>query len=86
MYDIVEEVRDLFAQSLEHKNIHFDNQIISKSYIETDANMLRIVMRNITSNAIKFTPKDGWIIIAFNNNHITISDTGTGLPVLFWTN
>ncbi|MEI8245224.1 MAG: sensor histidine kinase [Lentisphaerota bacterium] len=58
-----------------------------------DANMLKTVIRNLVSNAIKFTPQNGYIYIKAelsNNNKILISihDSGVGIeksriPVLF---
>jgi len=36
-------------------------------------------VRNIFSNAVKFTPANGKIAIAFLNNVLTISDNGVGM-------
>ncbi len=58
---------------------HIDEHI----YVKADANMLKLVIRNLISNAIKFTPMGGNIqIIAVTQNHdclITIADSGTGI-------
>lgn len=51
--------------------------------IESDEDMLRFILRNITFNAIKFSPDHGTVIIsAYPKNgktHITISDEGVGM-------
>jgi two-component system sensor histidine kinase/response regulator len=48
-----------------------------------DRNMIAMVMRNLITNAIKFTPEFGEITISFANNaeknEITITDTGIGI-------
>ena len=51
--------------------------------IESDEDMLRFILRNITFNAIKFSPDHGTVIIrAYPKNgktHISISDEGVGM-------
>jgi PAS domain S-box-containing protein len=52
--------------------------------ITSDKKLLRIVIQNIISNAVKYTPKNGSVSITFeesnNNKNIIISDTGIGIP------
>ena len=51
--------------------------------ISADQNMLNTILRNLITNAIKFTHKDGSISIASRvkngKNEITVSDTGIGM-------
>ncbi|NOU47657.1 MAG: tetratricopeptide repeat protein [Bacteroidales bacterium] len=59
-------------------NIPNDMEVFADKY------MLKTVIRNIASNAIKFTPKDGKITCSANSNpdrsiEITIQDTGIGM-------
>lgn len=65
------------------KNIRFSNNIDSSILLNTDENYLRIIMRNIISNAIKFTNENGEIRINYsvedNNHNISISDSGIGM-------
>ena len=52
-------------------------------FINADKAMLNTILRNLISNAIKFTPNNGYIHITreVNNNtlEIAIHDTGVGL-------
>lgn len=49
-----------------------------------DPDIIERVMINLVGNALKFTPKDGNIIIEIKGephwNHITVSDNGPGIP------
>ncbi len=56
------------------------------SFIEADPKLLRMVIQNILSNAVKYTPDGGTINISISlvdreNIQIKIVDTGYGIPV-----
>ena len=82
--EIFEQLLTYFNQTLVIKDL-----IISKEYcadkviISTDKNMLTTIMRNIFSNAIKYTGKGGKItlrISQLNDRHVLeIEDTGIGM-------
>jgi signal transduction histidine kinase len=65
------------------KNINIENKIKSGILCFADMNMTTLVLRNIISNAIKFTPNGGIIKIdALANDKqvlVTIKDNGVGL-------
>ncbi len=53
--------------------------------MQADPKLLRMVMQNILSNAVKYTPNSGKIIMSISlpdksNILIKISDTGYGIP------
>ncbi len=70
-----------------NKNIKIINEINESDLCFCDANMLNTIIRNIATNAVKFTPNDGKItfsskIINIGKNKFTefsISDTGVGI-------
>ncbi len=68
---------------LKRKNINFNNLIDNDLLVFADKEMIRIVMRNLISNAIKFTPHDGTIYVIgkhFNNQtEIIVQDSGIGM-------
>ncbi|MBI3510601.1 MAG: tetratricopeptide repeat-containing sensor histidine kinase [Bacteroidetes bacterium] len=53
--------------------------------VNTDKNMLRLVLRNLISNAIKFSPENTQVVIRVakekNAVSISITDHGAGIPV-----
>jgi two-component system sensor histidine kinase/response regulator len=83
----VQEVSRSVTDSLENiaanKNIYLGNHIEAQQ-VYADRDMFTVVVRNLTTNAIKYTSADGEIILAseLNGNMLVISvkDTGTGMP------
>ena len=84
----IEETYNLLNQLAQDREISLKNQIPEDLFVEADNNMLNTIVRNLVSNAIKFTAKKGTIIISAksttgqnNNNFIEISvkDNGIGI-------
>lgn len=76
-------VRNLFKLKLKEKSLSLDFDIESESFVFADMQMTETVFRNLISNAIKFTPQFGLILITFENLDnevlIKIKDTGVGM-------
>ena len=72
----------LFRTIADHKGIKFSVDMEGNFDVFADKNMLLTVVRNLISNAIKFTSKGGAInIIVKQDNQfhkVTIKDTGIG--------
>lgn len=83
LLDIIEKIKELLLPSVSEKNITIKVDDC-EAEIYSDANMLNTVLRNLVSNAIKFTPKDGRVIISYSsddkNHYISVKDTGVGIP------
>jgi signal transduction histidine kinase/ligand-binding sensor domain-containing protein len=77
-------ILELLESHSSAKNIKLLNKIGIGVYIEADKNMIRTVIYNLVSNAIKFTNPGGCIIILskeFNGDiEISVSDNGIGIP------
>ena len=50
---------DLIQESAKHKNIEITNDIAVGVEVFADRNMIQTIIRNLVSNALKFTPKGG---------------------------
>jgi signal transduction histidine kinase len=65
------------------KNIIIKSNIKEKEFVYADENMLNIIIRNLLTNAIKFTHKDGFVNITSKdeNSYITVivEDNGVGM-------
>jgi signal transduction histidine kinase len=65
-----------------HKNIVLNNRI-EKQQVYADRNMFAVVVRNLTMNAIKYTPEVGEITLASELKDgmliISVKDNGTGM-------
>ncbi|MCQ2252165.1 MAG: ATP-binding protein [Bacteroidales bacterium] len=77
-----ETINEIKVQA-EKKNIMLFNQTEPGDNIWADKQMLQTIIRNITSNAIKFTNEGGIIVIGSqkteNETIITIEDNGVGM-------
>ena len=80
---IVQRNFDLFKENLEQKEITATYKEAESIYVFADPNHLDIILRNIILNAIKFTHKNGQIMVTSTIEDkqikIAISDTGSGM-------
>ncbi|OYZ00603.1 MAG: hypothetical protein B7Y37_09295 [Sphingobacteriia bacterium 28-36-52] len=80
---IVEEVLTSFSATLKQKNIQINNSISENDWVLSDKNLLALVIRNLISNALKFsyTGKAIWLNVENNETEvmICIADEGMGM-------
>jgi len=77
---VIDSISSLITAA-ELKNIKIDCQIPNEMMVNADVNSLQTIIRNITSNALKFTKPGGNISILSEqmNDHAVISVTDTGI-------
>jgi signal transduction histidine kinase len=80
---ILMEVYALHEQSAMSKKVRLRLNQISEVKCRADRNALRLILRNLVSNAIKFTPKNGIVILDIENDEnkckILVQDSGIGM-------
>ncbi|MDG5800763.1 ATP-binding protein [Marinilabiliaceae bacterium ANBcel2] len=88
LFLVTNDTSELLNQSAENKSIELINKINENIFVDADKEMLSTILRNLISNAIKFTPRYGKILInsnlikSDNNQHfviISVTDTGKGI-------
>lgn len=84
LFALVNEIIFAFATVAEEKSIIVNNQISAEIFIKTDKELLKIILRNLIINGIKFTPTKGNIKITYDNTDdnlhlITVIDSGIGI-------
>jgi len=84
-HELITEIKGLFASLAEEKNIKFIIEDNFNSNFNTDKTKLLQVLKNLLSNAFKFT-KDGSVSLLihpnFSNNKLIleVKDSGIGIP------
>ncbi len=84
VYRIVSDKLAMFKEDARRKNIRFTSLIRKDTYVLADIRCLKIIMRNLVSNAVKFTPCGGEVKISSGAAdegfiEITVCDTGIGM-------
>jgi signal transduction histidine kinase len=93
LHDLAERTVDLLVEVAQGKNIRLAHTVESELMIYADEYMVDTVMRNLTSNALKFTPAEGAVTISVrphqngtsSNNgaaelvEVMVTDTGVGI-------
>lgn len=83
LYDLVTENTEPLQLMINKKGITFHNKVNSKISAYFDYNTISVVIRNLISNGVKFTPRGGSIIVTAtktkNKVKLMVSDTGMGI-------
>ncbi len=81
--DLLTEVFQWLSNQAKHKSIQLKSDVSIATTVYTDKNSLSTVMRNLVSNAIKYTPYGGKVIVSTYEDElsfcVSISDTGVGM-------
>jgi signal transduction histidine kinase len=80
---LVNENINLLSEVAEGKSIKIISKLTGNTMVWSDSNQIDIVVRNLISNALKFTPDNGMITIMASEKddlwEVSIRDTGVGM-------
>ncbi|MDO1448697.1 HAMP domain-containing sensor histidine kinase [Rhodocytophaga aerolata] len=83
LHEVITKTVSLLTPAAENKDIRLTSQINNDLAVFADRNMISFTLRNILSNAIKFTNKGGSVSIVATlrdgQAEISIQDTGIGM-------
>lgn len=81
--EVTNELETIFGKVAKDKNIHFQNNIQNGVEVFADSNALNTILRNLTDNALKYTPSGGKVYLEARevsaDIEIQVSDTGIGM-------
>ena len=67
------------------RNLDFDLEAESNAVVTGQAEWLRVLIRNLVDNAVRYTPEGGQVRVAIHRNgshiELSVSDSGPGIPV-----
>ena len=85
-YDVCRQVCDCilqFENAWEEKEIELETDMEDSAFVEADESLLELVWNNLISNAVKFTPPGGTIMVKQSSQEdtvtVSVSDTGCGM-------
>ncbi len=83
LHNIIQQIEFNYLPLFENKNITFSNEVQHPSFIMADIDSLKIIIRNLLDNAIKFTEQNGTISCKSfekeNTIYLVIEDNGLGM-------
>ena len=83
LHDLVEKSTDAHASNAQAKHIQMTNVLPSPFEVRLDLNTMQVVLNNLISNAVKFTPDGGHILISGHQSEteicLSVKDTGVGM-------
>lgn len=83
LFEMVNSILELLRIHAEEKNINLISEVEKSVFIYADKDMINTVLRNLVSNAVKFTKPKGSVIVNADSKDgtvtIRVEDTGVGM-------
>jgi signal transduction histidine kinase len=83
MTDLIEEVKSESRSLFEHSELYFEWKVEPELRLQTDSAKLKVILKNLISNAVKFTEKGSVTVEVRRHDdgiEISVIDSGIGIP------
>jgi len=82
--DVTKECMDIMEGKALEKGVHLYSEIGKNTFVYADQDMVNLVLRNLISNALKFTDRGGTVRITSKKRdkkfvELSVTDTGVGI-------
>ncbi|MEP2771678.1 MAG: ATP-binding protein [Fulvivirga sp.] len=81
--ELIAENKELMTAQAISKNINIDKGEVKSTIVYADKNCINTVIRNLISNALKFTPEGGKVTVSVTNTNeevtVSVADNGVGM-------
>jgi signal transduction histidine kinase len=82
-YPIAIEMISLYEEMAKQKNIHLTHDIVQGTVVNSDSQMIKTILRNLITNAIKYTHANGTVHLSMKKDNeyqtISVKDSGVGI-------
>lgn len=82
-YTIAIEMISLYEEMAKQKNIHLTHDIVQGTMVNSDSQMIKTILRNLITNAIKYTHANGTVHLSMKKDNeyqtISVKDSGVGI-------
>ena len=82
--ELIERVINLNIEVAKLKNVNLTSEVEKSIFVQADPDMINVVLRNLVSNAIKFTNEEGKVNVSLeiidNQVCVNVTDNGVGIP------
>jgi signal transduction histidine kinase len=83
LYDVVNKITGISNHNAVRKKITIVNNVYHGNFVYADVDTIHSVIQNLISNAIKFTPAEGKVIVSSAAREgfidVSVEDTGIGI-------
>jgi len=83
LFEIVQNCVDDIEHQSQFKDIEVHNDIPKTYNIIADENLLKTILRNLINNAVKYTPRNGFVAISSEKDEtsfvVSVKDSGVGM-------
>ncbi len=81
--DVTKECVDIMEGKALEKGVHLYSEVEKNTFVYADQDMVNLVLRNLVSNAMKFTNRGGTVCITSKKRdkfvELSVTDTGVGI-------